>query len=57
MVMEFFRNEPPDKYPFIVNRTSPKGVNRNCVIIGYAVNRNIAVVKNNIIRVSPKILL
>ena len=45
---DFFTNEPPCKYPYVLFRTSPKEENRHCAITGYAINRNIEDVKHNI---------
>ena len=47
-ITRFFDDEPPSKYPFVLFRTSPKEENRDCAIVGYAINRNIDDVKHNI---------
>ena len=47
-IEDFFESEPPPKYPFVLFRTSPKEENRDCAIAGYAINRNLEDVKNNI---------
>ena len=55
-IMDFFKAESPDNYPFVMFRTSPKEKNRDCTIVGYAVNRNIEDVKNHIFLTPPHII-
>ena len=46
---QFFDDEAPGHYPFVLFRTSPKEENRDCAIVGYAINRNIDQVQHNIV--------
>ena len=56
-VMDFFHTEPPTEFPFVMFRTSPHEKNRDCTIVGYAVNRNVEDLKNHIFTTPPKLLL
>ena len=55
-IMDFFKTESPENYPFVMFRTSPQEKNRDCTIVGYAVNRNIEDVKNHIFLTPPHVI-
>ena len=55
-IMDFFHSEPPSQFPFVMFRTSPHEKNRDCTIIGYAVNRNVEDLKNHIF-ITPAVVI
>ena len=55
--MDFFHSEPPSQFPFVMCRTSPDEKNRDCTIIGYAVNRNGEDLKNHIFTTPPVVIM
>ena len=56
-IMDFFQKEPPTEFPFVMFRTSPQEKNRDCTIIGYAVNRNVDDLKNHIFTKPPVVIM
>ena len=56
-IMDFFHSEAPSQFPFVMIRTSPQEKNRDCTIIGYAVNRNVDDLKNHIFTTPPVVIM
>ena len=56
-IVDFFHSEPPSQFPFVMFRTLPNEINRDCTIIGYAVNRNVEDLKNHIFTTPPVVIM
>ena len=56
-IMDFFHKELPTEFPFVTVRTSQQENNRDCMIIGYAVNGNVEDLENHIFTKPPVVIM